>query len=244
MKAQKEEFKKNKIASVIQDMILSGAVLSGERLPAERELAERFGVSRPAVHDALLQLQNKGIIIMRPRHGCIVNDFSSSISFSLLTELYRNNRIHSPEEIEAGLSELRQLILTDVIKKIISRTKTLSVKEKKEFFLPLENLVKFSDTENIETSVYEDFEFYRTLILSANNTIYHLVFCAAKEIYIYQFKRFLKDKTMVLKTIVENKQNFIAALKTGKQKKAVEMMLVLTSPQTYRKNNIEGKTYV
>jgi len=243
MKTQKEEFKKNKVASVIQDMILSGAVLNGERLPSERELAERFGVSRPAVHDALLQLQTKGIIIMRPRHGCIVNDFSSSISFSLLAELYRNNRIHSPEEIEEELSEFRQLILTDVIRKIINRTKKLSLKAKKEFFLPLENLIKFSNIKNIETSVYEDFEFYKALILSAKNTIYHLVFCAAKEIYIYQFKRFLEDKTIFLKTINENKQKFIEALKNGKQKKAIEMMLILTSPKTYRKD-IEGKTYV
>lgn len=243
MKAQKEEFKKNKLASIIQDMILSGAFLSGERLPAERELAERFGVSRPAVHDALLQLQTKGIIIMRPRHGCIVNDFSSSLSFSLLTELYRNNRIHSPEEIETELSEFRQVILTDVIKKIITRTKKLSPKTKKEFFLPLENLIKFSDIENIETSVHEDFEFYKTLILSAKNTIYHLVFCAAKEIYIYQFKRFLDGQISFLKTITENKRKFIEALKTGKQKKAVQMMLILTSPKTYRKN-IEGTTYV
>ena len=130
MESEEQRLKKEKIASVIQDEILTGIFLAGKYLPSERALAEHFEVSRPVVHEALLSLQSKGLITMRPRHGCIVNDFSSSISMGLLTELYRNKQISKPEKIEAGLVEFRQLILTHIIKKLINQISKLSVKER------------------------------------------------------------------------------------------------------------------
>ena len=117
MEPEEQTLKKEKIASIIQDEILTGLFSAGEYLPSERDLAERFEVSRPVVHEALLSLQSKGLIMMRPRHGCTVNDFGSSISVRLLAELYRNKQISEPEKIEAGLVEFRQLILTHIIKK-------------------------------------------------------------------------------------------------------------------------------
>ena len=143
MESEEQSLKKEKIASLIQDEILTGLFSSGEYLPSERDLAERFEVSRPVVHEALLSLQSKGLITMRPRHGCIVNNLSSSISMRLLTELYRNKQISEPEKIEAGLVEFRQLILTHIIKKLINRISKLSVKERYHFFLPLKNTLYF-----------------------------------------------------------------------------------------------------
>ena len=37
----------------IEQLILRGILRPGERLPAERELAERTGVSRPSLRDAI-----------------------------------------------------------------------------------------------------------------------------------------------------------------------------------------------
>ncbi len=43
-------------------MILSGELAVGDALPSERELMERFEVGRPAVREALLWLNKKGLI--------------------------------------------------------------------------------------------------------------------------------------------------------------------------------------
>lgn len=59
------------IAEAIEDMILSGAVGVGERLD-EARLAERFGVSRTPVREALMSLAASGLAVHRPRRGVFV----------------------------------------------------------------------------------------------------------------------------------------------------------------------------
>ena len=41
------------IVAQLETMILEGTLKAGERLPAERVLAERFGVSRPSLREAI-----------------------------------------------------------------------------------------------------------------------------------------------------------------------------------------------
>ena len=65
----------------IEELILRGILRPGERLPAERELAERLGVSRPSLRDALSELQGTGLLATRPGAGVYVADVLGS-SFS------------------------------------------------------------------------------------------------------------------------------------------------------------------
>jgi DNA-binding GntR family transcriptional regulator len=60
-----------KLASLIANLILSGEFVPGLRLE-EQQLAQRFGVSRTPVREALRQLAASGLIEVRPRRGSIV----------------------------------------------------------------------------------------------------------------------------------------------------------------------------
>lgn len=55
----------------IEEMIAVGALKPGQHLD-ETVLAERFGVSRTPIREALIQLASMGIIVIRPRRGAIV----------------------------------------------------------------------------------------------------------------------------------------------------------------------------
>ncbi|MEO0865788.1 MAG: FCD domain-containing protein, partial [Pseudomonadota bacterium] len=72
----------------IEQLILRGILRPGERLPPERDLAERMGVSRPSLREAIGHLQNSGLLTARPGAGVYVADVLGSAFAPALTELF------------------------------------------------------------------------------------------------------------------------------------------------------------
>ncbi|MGE5674169.1 MAG: FadR/GntR family transcriptional regulator, partial [Mycobacterium leprae] len=54
-----------KVAEQIKSMLQEGHLRAGDRLPAERDLAQRLGVSRAAVREALSALGMAGLVEVR-----------------------------------------------------------------------------------------------------------------------------------------------------------------------------------
>ncbi|MGN6283802.1 MAG: GntR family transcriptional regulator [Afipia sp.] len=71
-----------KLKQAIEDAVIAGEFLPGDRLD-EISLAERFGVSRTPVREALLQLGAEGFIEIRPRRGAIVSILSPTQLFEM-----------------------------------------------------------------------------------------------------------------------------------------------------------------
>lgn len=75
----------------IELLILRGILRPGERLPAERELAERLGVSRPSLREALSELQDGGLLVARPGSGVFVAEVLGSAFSPALVRLFRSH---------------------------------------------------------------------------------------------------------------------------------------------------------
>jgi DNA-binding FadR family transcriptional regulator len=60
------------IAAQIEAMIRSEQLPEGAKLPGERELAERLGVSRPSLREALIALETAGLVEVRAGGGTFV----------------------------------------------------------------------------------------------------------------------------------------------------------------------------
>jgi GntR family transcriptional repressor for pyruvate dehydrogenase complex len=72
----------------VEELILRGILQPGARLPPERELAERLGVSRPSLRDAIAQLQQAGLLSAKPGAGVFVADVLGSAFSPALTALF------------------------------------------------------------------------------------------------------------------------------------------------------------
>ena len=93
------------IVDQIQQQILSGALKPGDQIPAERDLAERFGVSRTAVREAIKSLTEKGLIEVFVGRGTFVTNLSPDRVVESMTLLLRNE----PHGV-ASLQEARELL--------------------------------------------------------------------------------------------------------------------------------------
>jgi DNA-binding GntR family transcriptional regulator len=67
---------RERIAEGIRNAIVNGTIPTGSRV-AEPDLAERFGISRTPVREALRQLESEGFITVVPRKGAIVASLSA-----------------------------------------------------------------------------------------------------------------------------------------------------------------------
>lgn len=93
------------IIKQIRQLISSGRLKPGMRLPSERVLAERFGVGRGHIREALKKLEFYGILKTQPQKGTIV----ASLGVKALEGLISNILATDTTDFES-LMEIRALL--------------------------------------------------------------------------------------------------------------------------------------
>jgi GntR family transcriptional repressor for pyruvate dehydrogenase complex len=94
------------IVQQIEDSVLNGSLKPGDQLPAERELAQRLGVSRTAVREAVKALREKGLVEAYSGRGTFITDGTSHAarqSFDLMVKI-------GQQEGSSHLAELRLIL--------------------------------------------------------------------------------------------------------------------------------------
>ncbi len=94
------------IVQQIEDSVLNGSLKPGDQLPAERDLAQRLGVSRTAVREAVKALREKGLVEAYSGRGTFITDGTSQAarqSFDLMVKI-------GQQEGAPHLAELRLIL--------------------------------------------------------------------------------------------------------------------------------------
>ncbi|MBX2845560.1 MAG: FadR family transcriptional regulator [Saprospiraceae bacterium] len=81
------------IISQIRELIISGAVKPGEKLPPERKLAEKMGVSRNQVREAINKLRFYGIVKVQPQSGTIVTGMGTIALEGLISDILKLEQV-------------------------------------------------------------------------------------------------------------------------------------------------------
>ncbi|UTC44138.1 FadR/GntR family transcriptional regulator [Treponema sp. OMZ 857] len=231
---------KERFIEQMETLLLMHLILPGEQLPPERELAQQMGVSRPVIHEGLLELGARGLISIRPRHGWIVNNFTEEGALPLLSSLYRFSAPQSAARIDADLEEVRRMILTKSLMQYFS-----SDVAKKETNSPLiEKLNKIYTEEkknntgrlrpaDIRQLTELDFLFYRAIIEAGGNTVFLLLFNSARELYHQKLEQFFTENTGNIQTASALKSQLIAHIADGNQQEALALLEKMTSIGAY-----------
>ncbi|MFT4534845.1 MAG: GntR family transcriptional repressor for pyruvate dehydrogenase complex [Saprospiraceae bacterium] len=131
----KVEAPSDKIIRQIRALITSGQLNPGDRLPPERKLAEKFGVGRSVVRDAIRKLEFYGIVKTHPQSGTVIAGMGIVALEGLITDV-----LNIEETDFHSLVETRVLLEVNAagraaerrtVEDIISLTKALDAYEKK-----------------------------------------------------------------------------------------------------------------
>jgi fatty acid metabolism transcriptional regulator FadR len=215
---------KDQFVKQFEENILSGYFSIGEKLPSERDIATQMGVSRPVVHEGLVDLAAKGLVTMKPRHGTIVNDYRKEGSLALLHSLmqYRSHGVE--DELLKSLLNMRMLFEVEN-----ARLAALNRSEEQ-----LEDLFKIIKTEktvnqrNLKKITELDFNFHHTISLATGNVIYPLMLNSMKQFYTNISGIFFKVKG-VIPVVFEFHASIVDAVIEKDDKKAVSVMKKMLS---------------
>ncbi len=202
-----------------EDLILSGKLPVGSRLPSERELALQLHVSRPVVHEGLVDLAARGLIEMRPRHGSFVSDYRKHGSLAMLNSLvsYHNGNL-SPELLQS-LLEMRALVETETAGLAAARRTDQQLEEFREI-LRKEAKVEPHD---VEALVELDFEFHHLLAIASGNLLYPMLLNSFKQVYTNFTRRFFSGAGLVESALAFHGE-MVIALENKDEESAANIM--------------------
>ncbi|MCD6318842.1 FadR family transcriptional regulator [Candidatus Aerophobetes bacterium] len=205
------------IVEQIQNLIKEGKLKSGDKLPPERILAEKLGVSRPPLREAISALEILGIIESRGGKGNFIkNTFNSTSYAQRLKELEK-------EESPFELLEARKVVETEIAGLAAEKASSEDIKEIEEALNRMKNAL--NDTPR---AMEFDRQFHVAIAKAAHNSI------------LFQMMNFLadglkeslwvniKEKSWALpghpQKYLEEHTNLLEAIKNGDKKLARRTM--------------------
>jgi GntR family transcriptional repressor for pyruvate dehydrogenase complex len=163
----------------LEGLILSGELQIGERLPSEREFALRMGVSRPVLHEALVDLGAKGLVQIVPRRGVFVSDYRRSGSLALLSSLLSYHNGQLDPAFAQSLIDMRLIVETETAR-LAGRNRTADHLANFNALLADEDRVPCSDSQTLSRL---DFSFHLQVAIASGNLVYPLIINSFQGVY-------------------------------------------------------------
>lgn len=150
------------IVEQIERTILDGQLKAGDQLPPERELAQRFGVSRTAVREAVKALSEKGLVEACPGRGTFVTNGTSQ---AIRQSLDRMIKINQPDGT-LHLIEVREILEPEIAARAAARADEKDVAALREAFAAMDQAGGDADA-----FIEADLDFHLALAEAANNPL-------------------------------------------------------------------------
>ena len=176
-----------------ENLILSGRLKIGQKLPSERELALQLGVSRPVVHNGLVDLEVKGLVVLMPRVGAVVADYRREGSLALLNSLVTYQKGLLEADLQTSLLDVRRLFEVETAR-LAALNREASHLDDLQAVIEQENqLIR----QNVTGIAELDFRFHHLLALASGNRVYPLLLNSFKQVYLNLAAQFFEDQAVV-----------------------------------------------
>lgn len=150
------------IVQQIEESIVKGDLKTGDQLPAERELAQRFGVSRTAVREAVKALREKGLVEAYSGRGTFITDGTTQAvrqSLDLMVKI-------GQQEGSGHLAEVRAILEPEIAALAASRIQEPEITTMREAVAQMDRAGNDPDG-----YIEADLDFHLALAEGANNPL-------------------------------------------------------------------------
>lgn len=202
-----------------EELILSGKIKIGEKLPPERELALQLGVSRPVVHEGLVELASRGLVSIKPRFGATVNDYRKEGSIALMASLIQYQKGNLEPELLESLLQIR-MMLEPPFARLAARNRT------SEQILELHGILEkeaATNGRNPQALTDLDFEFHLLIALASGNRVYPLLLNSFRSVYTNLSGQFFRN-TKVTDAVHGYHKKMVNAVESGNETRATSVM--------------------
>ena len=153
------------IADHIEELVSSGKLQQGDRLPPERELAERLGVARGVVREAVKLLGARGLVTVEPGRGTFIAEISSDSISDHLGRFFRlGNKSHG------DLNELRRILEVEIAFLAAQRATPEDFEELNQAIQEMDESI-----DSPEGYIAADMDFHLSLAKAAQNGMFPLL---------------------------------------------------------------------
>lgn len=201
----------DQVAQDIIMMVENGELKPGDKLPTETVLAEKLGISRGILREALMILQYKGYISRKPKDGTYIRELpeTNSINDSLINSF--------KQATYKDLIEMREALEQKIVELAVKNATDKDIEEVEEFLESIDS--------NGEKNSMSDHDFHLRLAQLSKNIlltnfidIYYDLICELGE---SSFKNNEKRKAEVL----EEHKKIISAIKARNVEEAKKEIL-------------------
>ncbi|HRS83857.1 MAG TPA: FadR/GntR family transcriptional regulator [Smithellaceae bacterium] len=227
-----------------EELILSGKIKIGEKLPPERELALQLGVSRPVVHEGLVELASRGLVSLRPRFGATVNDYRKEGSIALMASLIQYQKGKLEPELLESLLQIR-MMLEPPFAKLAARNRTPEHLRELRAVLEKETT---ADRRSVQALTDLDFEFHLLIALASGNRVYPLLLNSFRSVYTNLSGQFFRN-TKVTDAVLGYHGKMVNAVESGNETKAASVMKAILNHgekhlrETIRQENLPRQPF-
>lgn len=201
------------VADRIRVLMLDGTFSAGEPLPSERHLAERFGVSRGSIRDALRTLETIGLVETRHGQGTFPLELSVERLVAPLASVmaYRS-------DLQDELLDVRRMF-----EPAVARVAALRATE--EDMAELQGILEIQRQrlKNSQSAIVEDTAFHAVLARATRNRVVMSIMATLNDLLVESRTQSLMQKGRPARSI-DGHEAVVAALRRGDAEGASQAM--------------------
>ncbi len=220
---------RDEVATQLRNEILRGQYRAGERLPSERDLAERFGVNRGCVREALKTLEQLGLADIRQGGARVMPLHDASLD--IVGPLLELEELPDPERVQQILEVVESLMATAMR----GALRNGSQQHRDRMKQLLEEISATSNEVDYQAAVHKLFE---QLVEASGNLVTRLIFRGLRFQFMERLEAAGLHEPLPRDLFTPLANELLAAVERGDPDAAAETMLGLM--RVRRENILKG----